>query len=202
VRIRVHQRSLARISEQPGGRKPAPGRLEVVQAFVNTNDIEGRRDTVGRPEFMRMWLTEQGLLQPEEAISDTEFLHLLDIREALRGLALANNGLPLDREGFETLNGAAARSLAVQLTPSGQALHVTGEGGDRAVGRLLAAVLDSMREGSWSRMKACRRDLCRWVFYDHSRNRSSSWCAMSICGNRTKTRAYRRRRKETHERER
>jgi hypothetical protein len=188
---------LPSIQAQPGGREPAPGRLELVQAFVNTNDIEARRDSVGRRKLMRAWLTEQGLLQPEEDIDDTEFLHLLDIREALRGLALANNGLPLDDEGFRTLNGAAARSLAVQLTPSGEALQVTGDGVDRAVGRLLAVVLDSMRDGSWSRMKACRRDVCRWVFYDHSRNRSSNWCAMSICGNRAKTTAYRRRRKDT-----
>ena len=34
---------------------------------------------------------------------------------------------------------------------------------------------------------------CRWAFYDYSRNRSASWCSMQLCGNRTKTRAYRRR---------
>jgi predicted RNA-binding Zn ribbon-like protein len=173
--------------------------LELVQAFVNTNDIEGRRDQVGRPELMRAWLTEQGLLQPDEAVSDAEFLHVLEVREALRALALANNGLPLDPGAFETLNRAAARSLALQFTPSGEAAHAAGSGVDRALGRLLAAVLDSMREGSWSRMKACRRDVCRWLFYDRSRNRSSSWCSMAVCGNRTKTRAYRRRRKEADE---
>jgi predicted RNA-binding Zn ribbon-like protein len=32
------------------------------------------------------------------------------------------------------------------------------------------------------------------VFYDRSRNRGSHWCAMSVCGNRTKTRRYRARR--------
>src|ERR687886_170562 len=38
---------------------------------------------------------------------------------------------------------------------------------------------------------ALRFDVCHWVFYDRSRNRSSTWCAMSVCGNRTKTRRYR-----------
>ena len=184
------------IQEQPGGRDPAPGALELVQAYVNTNDIEGRRDMVGRPELMRGWLTEQRLLEPEEHVSDAEFLHLLEVREALRALALANNGRPLDASAVDTLNRAASRSLAVQFTPRGETVDATGNGVDRVVGRLLAAVFDSMRESSWSRMKACRRDVCRWLFYDHSRNRSSSWCSMSICGNRTKTHAYRRRRKE------
>ncbi|HEV2869799.1 MAG TPA: CGNR zinc finger domain-containing protein, partial [Actinomycetota bacterium] len=30
-------------------------------------------------------------------------------------------------------------------------------------------------------------------FYDHSTNRSGTWCTMSVCGNRRKARAYRRR---------
>ncbi|MEP6468748.1 MAG: CGNR zinc finger domain-containing protein [Chloroflexota bacterium] len=48
---------------------------------------------------------------------------------------------------------------------------------------------------SWSRVKACRNDTCRWLFYDHSRNRSGTWCAMAICGSRMKSRAYRSRRR-------
>ena len=47
--------------------------------------------------------------------------------------------------------------------------------------------------GTWSRFKACRKDTCGWIFYDHSRNRSSNWCSMTICGNRSKTAGYRRR---------
>jgi predicted RNA-binding Zn ribbon-like protein len=42
-------------------------------------------------------------------------------------------------------------------------------------------------------MKACRQETCGWLFYDGSRNRSSSWCSMQICGGREKARAYRRR---------
>jgi predicted RNA-binding Zn ribbon-like protein len=54
-----------------------------------------------------------------------------------------------------------------------------------------------MVDGSWSRLKACRNHGCRWAFYDYSRNRSASWCSMQLCGNRTKTRTYRRRRGAT-----
>jgi predicted RNA-binding Zn ribbon-like protein len=50
-----------------------------------------------------------------------------------------------------------------------------------------------MLDGSFARLKACRN--CRWSFYDYSPNRSATWCSMQICGNRTKTRAYRRRKK-------
>ncbi len=178
---------------QPGGREPAPGPLELVQAFVNTNDIEGRRDRAGRPKPMRGWLVEHGLLEREATLHEADFVRLLDVREAFRGLASANSGRAPTREVVDALNREAARSLAVDFAADG-GVRAVGAGADRAVGRLLAIVLEAIRDGSWKRMKACRRDVCRWVFYDHSRNLASSWCSMAICGNRTKTRAYRRRR--------
>jgi predicted RNA-binding Zn ribbon-like protein len=49
--------------------------------------------------------------------------------------------------------------------------------------------------GTWDRLKACRQETCGWLFYDVSRNRSSSWCSMQVCGGREKSRAYRRRRR-------
>jgi hypothetical protein len=182
--------------EQPGGRAPAPGRLALVQEFVNTHDIEDRRDRLARPEPARVWLRERGLLAPDETVSDADFVWLLDVRDALRALALANNGLPLDEGAVALLNEAAARTLTIHFEGGGAALRPAGAGVQRAVGSLLAVVVDAIHDGTWTRMKACRREVCRWLFYDHSRNRGSSWCAMAICGNRTKTRAYRRRRKE------
>ncbi len=66
-------------------------------------------------------------------------------------------------------------------------------GVDGAIGRVLAVAFTAMSGGTWSRLKACRNHGCRWAFYDYSRNRSASWCSMQLCGNRTKTRSYRRR---------
>jgi predicted RNA-binding Zn ribbon-like protein len=63
---------------------------------------------------------------------------------------------------------------------------------DGALARLAAVVIDAMHDGTWSRLKPCRHD-CRWLFYDHSTKRSGTWCTMSVCGNRLKARAYRRR---------
>jgi predicted RNA-binding Zn ribbon-like protein len=179
---------------QPGGRDPAPGTLALVQAFANTNDLEGRRDEFASPELMRAWLVEHGQLDDDKQVSADDFVSVLAVREALRALAAANNGLSLPAEAIETLDRTAARTLAVRFTTGGGDLQPVRPGVDGVIGRFLAIVLEAMREGSWSRMKACQRDVCRWVFYDHSRNRSSTWCAMSICGNRVKTRSYRRRR--------
>ena len=61
---------------------------------------------------------------------------------------------------------------------------------DAALGALLAIVARSMIDGCWPRLKACLpgRD-CGWAFYDRSRNQSTRWCAMKVCGDRGKARA-------------
>ena len=68
-------------------------------------------------------------------------------------------------------------------------------GVDGFLGGILATLARAMADGSWSRVKSCRNDTCRWLFYDHSRNRSGTWCTMAICGSRMKSRAYRSRQK-------
>ena len=57
---------------------------------------------------------------------------------------------------------------------------------------MVAAVHAGMEEGAWERLKACTNGGCVWAFYDRSKNRSGRWCSMDICGNRIKTRTYRR----------
>jgi predicted RNA-binding Zn ribbon-like protein len=166
----------------------------LVQAFVNTNDIEGREDQLAQPDRAGAWLRERALLEERETLDEAELAWLLEVREALRALALANNRGRLGDNAVAVLDDAARRTLTVQFGGTGTPLRPAGVGVARAVGSVLAAVANGMRDGTWPRMKACRRDACRWLFYDHSRNRASSWCSMAVCGNRVKTRAYRRRR--------
>jgi predicted RNA-binding Zn ribbon-like protein len=62
------------------------------------------------------------------------------------------------------------------------------EGGVRGGLALIAAAVTAV---SWDRIKVCTEITCQWAFIDSSKNRSRSWCSMRVCGNRTKTRAYR-----------
>jgi predicted RNA-binding Zn ribbon-like protein len=41
------------------------------------------------------------------------------------------------------------------------------------------------------RLKLCANPLCRWAYYDESRNRSRRWCDSAECGNVMKVRAFR-----------
>jgi predicted RNA-binding Zn ribbon-like protein len=180
----------------PGGRSPAPGPLRAVQVFVNTLDIENGVDELSGPGALAEVLAVAGLADGDLRPTDADVRTALDVREALRALLLANNGVPAEPAQLVALERAArAGQLAATFGADGSAELVVGAPGvDGALGRLVSIVLRATADGSIARLKACRRDVCHWVFYDRSRNSRSHWCAMSVCGNRTKTRAYRVRR--------
>ena len=184
---------------EPGERAPAPTpALRRVQEFVNTNDIEGARDALETPELLREWLLSRGIRAGQSAVSGEAHRRALAIREGLRALGRANNGEPLDADAVARLNRAAGGApLVAALGPDGWQLQPAGSDLDAFLAEILATVVAAMADDSWSRIKACRNDGCRWLFYDHSRNRSGTWCTMALCGSRMKARAYRARQRET-----
>jgi predicted RNA-binding Zn ribbon-like protein len=180
---------------EPGDRQPAPGRLRVVQLFVNTFNQELPGDRIGTGDGLAEFCTEHDLM-PLTTASAGDVARAVELREAMRLLLMANNGHGADREAAAVVEHAArAAQLAVRIDAGGGASLVPqAPGVDGALGSIVAIAYAAMTDGSWRRLKACRRDVCQWAFYDHSRNRSGAWCAMAICGNRTKTRGYRSRR--------
>jgi predicted RNA-binding Zn ribbon-like protein len=174
----------------------APGELELVRQFVNTNDIDDGIETFASPEDLQRWLAEHGL-EAEGRPGEPEVERAIELREALRAMLLANSGEPLDPGALDRLNESAAQvKLAVRFEPDGgSALAPDAAGIDGALGAILAIVYRSRAEETWPRLKACRADTCQWAFYDTSRNRSAHWCTMRVCGNRAKARTYRRRHK-------
>jgi predicted RNA-binding Zn ribbon-like protein len=184
-------------ASEPGERDPAPTPdLHLLQDFVNTNDIEGGADAIDTPERLRDWLVGRGLTSRAERINGDQVRRTLHVREGLRALARANNGEPLDGDKVADFNRAAdAIPVVVGMDAHDWSLRPAAAGVDGFLGTILAMAARSMADGNWSRIKACRNDACRWLFYDHSRNRSGTWCTMAICGSRMKSRAYRSRRR-------
>ncbi|HEX2241345.1 MAG TPA: CGNR zinc finger domain-containing protein, partial [Actinomycetota bacterium] len=74
-----------------------------------------------------------------------------------------------------------------------QRLLPRGTGIADALAYLAGIVFTATADGTFTRLKVCLRDSCRWAFVDRSRNRSRSWCSMAVCGNRTKAEVYRER---------
>ncbi len=176
----------------PPKRDPAPGELHVVQEFINAWDLQGV-DRLSNPISLEQWLAEYKLLEHHGRLTDADVRHAVEVREALRDLLAGNYGERVGKEALETLSRAArSAQLVVQFQGGGQAtLEPAASGVDAALGKILAIVFRAMLDGSWQRLKVCRDDTCRWAFYDRSKNRSGSWCLMSVCGNRTKARKYR-----------
>jgi predicted RNA-binding Zn ribbon-like protein len=195
----MEERDKRRVGEQiePGGRPKAPGRLELLQRFINSHnhDFPPEWDRIGTRERAGAWLRQKRLVAPGDRISDADVARLRELREAMRALALANHGGRSAAAAADVIRRVSdTATLSVAIDDEGRtALEPARRGVDGAVATLLAILHEAQLSGQWSRMKGCRQ--CGYVFFDRSRNRSAAWCAMSICGNRTKNRAYYRRRR-------
>jgi predicted RNA-binding Zn ribbon-like protein len=176
-------------------RPPAPEPLEVVRQFVNTLDVETGEDAFADARGTKSWLAEHDLMDEQARVTKSDRDRVVELREGLRALLLANSGAPLEPGAIDVLNQFAERSpLEARFDATGT-IGVSGHraGVDGALGQLLAVVLQAVADGTWTRLKACRDDECLWAFYDRSRNRSAQWCVMATCGNRNKARTYRER---------
>ncbi len=191
------------VSPQPGGRRPAPGALALVQAFINTHyDLERDHgaEVLSSSPALGAWLADRGLIDARTQVQDRDLQRTLALRESLRMLARSTGAQPsVVRRAREQLDAASAGArIEIRFAPNGpRFVGAPGAGINGAFGALLAIVAQAVTDGSWSRLKICPGHHCGWAFYDHSRNRAGRWCSMSVCGGREKARAhYRRRRAE------
>jgi predicted RNA-binding Zn ribbon-like protein len=178
--------------------KPAPRRLVLVQALVNTIELPDGSDRLAERGDARRWLVDNQLLAPHAELTDADLDLVRGVREAVRALLVQNAGGPAPTDGVLAplreiaSTGTARACLAddgeVRLTATGTSAR------DRLV-NLLLIVRDAQRDGTWPLLKACASDECRWAFYDKSRNHAGTWCEMSACGNKLKNRAFRARSK-------
>jgi len=137
------------------------GALEMIRDFVNTADFEEGREDLADPAAR-------------------------ELREAIRTLLRANNGIAVDVAGASRLLSRAARDADLRVGFAHGTLVF------ESTDRILAALAEAVADGSWTRLKACRSDTCQFAFIDTARNRSRQWCDMAVCGNREKARRFRR----------
>jgi predicted RNA-binding Zn ribbon-like protein len=189
---------------QPGDRQPAPGNLWLVQSFVNTRwDLErDLEDKFADSDGLTTWLVERDLVPAGTPVSEADLSRALDARDGLQALLFANNGVELDFEAVErmdrALRGPGPRvQLSADSPPDFVPWRPDLDGALALIGTIAAI---AQLDGSWLRLKACPGEDCGWAFYDHSRNQASTWCSMSICGARAKSRDYRRRKKRSRAR--
>ena len=174
----------------PATPAPIPTEVELVRSFVNTVDFDEGTEELGVPEDLSRWLIKAGLVPKGTVASGRDLRVALQLREALRADLAANHDGNHGAAQRAALD-AACRELPLHAVSTAAGLAPAFTGLRSGLAALVAASVTSRIKGSWTRLKICPSEDCRWAFYDTSRNRSKRWCSMETCGNRHKVRAFR-----------
>ncbi len=177
-------------------RKPAPSDLHIVQDFINTAELEAGTDELSRPQAPADRLAFHSLLPTGTRLDGDDLRRAVAFRESLRSLIAAGDSA--GRELGTAVDRAASSALLRARFGAGGVLvfEPVADGVDAAIGRLLAIIAASQRDGFWPRFKVCVHGACRGVFYDYSTNRSTLWC-LSRCGSKIRARGHRRRKQRS-----
>ncbi|MEV6754618.1 CGNR zinc finger domain-containing protein [Streptomyces sp. NPDC051214] len=162
-------------------RAPAPGGLALIQALVNTLDVESGADALD---------TAQGRA-PFDLAPGAEVAAARELRESLRVACLAHAGHgphAVTRPLGQLLAGAP---LLVDVSAADGSASLVPADPSPLASRVAAAIAEAAAAGTWSRLKACEAADCLWAYYDRSPAGRSRWCDMGVCGARAKMRAYR-----------
>ncbi|WP_425349027.1 CGNR zinc finger domain-containing protein [Methyloligella halotolerans] len=131
-----------------------------------------------------------------------------ELRDWFRGFVESHMGRPLTEKSLKAL--APLNDLLARDETYGQV--VRNEDGDgetglafvtrrrwRSTDSLLFPIAEAMARTvtheDFAHVKACEGHDCILLFADHTRARARRWCSMSVCGNRAKVAAHRRRKK-------
>jgi len=185
--------------------KLAPPPLLLVQAFVNTLDLDLGADMFARAEEAHAWLADAGLIDAASSAGPASPGFASDlrlargIRESIGTLIAHHNGAGALTEDERLVLEQVGREgqPRLQVAPDGQVRLEAEAPAGRVAGGLLGLLLiirDAQADGSWDRLKLCGNPDCRWAFYDRSHSRRGAWCDMASCGNRLKNRNLRARR--------
>ncbi|WP_051745905.1 CGNR zinc finger domain-containing protein [Streptomyces yerevanensis] len=170
----------------------APGELRIVQDLLNTASIPKAGgdvpDLLDAPDTAARWLGAYGIAGDSPGVSD-----LRTLRDAIRRSLVERDHDP-DRD--DDAGPAVVESVVrVRFEADGTVRFVPGSVGIPALGqRVLLAIYDAQRAGTWRRLKLCRNPLCAVAFWDSSRNTSGVWHDVRTCGNVANLRKSRARR--------
>ncbi len=159
----------------------APGSLEVVRRFVNTESLESGAELLSSARELAAWATSEGF--PVRSANSTELSQALRIRQVLR-TAIETRASPDGLGPLTELFPARLSFASITLEP-----HVGGAKG--FLSYLLIVTWSALNDGTWDRLMACTNTHCRWIVYDHSKSKTVQWCSDKACGSRARAQRYR-----------
>jgi predicted RNA-binding Zn ribbon-like protein len=142
------------------------------------------------PYFVRQW----HFSRPSRETAPLAKLKTL--RSALRKSSEALfHDKPIPPSELHTLNAALNLSGKQQLFQRQNGLRVEfvpGKSGWRWIlAEVARSLVETVADGESARIKICRNDDCRWVFYDQTKGKTRCWCSSKSCGNRERVRRAR-----------
>jgi predicted RNA-binding Zn ribbon-like protein len=165
--------------------------------FVATVGERWRRsfERLRTPDDLARWIVESGLLDERPRISQGHLDAARVLREAID--RLARPGLdPLAGDLDELNRWAAKPPLAPRLTAERELRWGAERPADAVLATIARDAVDLLSGPLAGRVRECGAPDCALLFVDSSRPGRRRWCSGEACGNRARTKAYRRRRKE------
>ena len=87
-------------------RETASGDIGLIQAFVNTVDLQDGPEELSDANTLKAWLVAKGLMGGgAHQVDDSDLKHAVALREAIRGAIGPNSGFPVYPVDIATLNG-------------------------------------------------------------------------------------------------
>jgi predicted RNA-binding Zn ribbon-like protein len=146
-------------------------------------------------EDLARWLVESGLLRNPPRVPERQLESGRSLREAINRLARPGI-VPEAGDRAELNRWATHPPLAPQLTEQGELIWASDRPVEAAFATIARDAIDLLTGPLAGRIRECAAPDCALLFVDSSRPGQRRWCAGEACGNRTRTKAYRQRRRE------
>jgi predicted RNA-binding Zn ribbon-like protein len=184
-----------------------PTELANVYEFANSLDLRSfthnrvrhaTGDELENGQGLAAWMATRGLIKPGTAISSSLFDTTIQLRSGVRALIECDPAERLKNMDVWRLLNKSLRlfPVVVQATQSGEMeFQSVRDDALRGLAIIVAELYNASKNGSLDRLKMCAAEECQRVFFDRSKPGSRRWCSSTLCGNRTKTRTYRKRHK-------
>src|SRR2546427_12564740 len=98
-------------------RETAGGELGLIQAFVNTVDLDPGVEELKDPNTLRAWLVANGLMSGDSQADEADLKNAIALREAMRGVIGGNPALRLYPADPATLQSAPS-SIRLCMPPA------------------------------------------------------------------------------------
>ncbi len=165
-----------------------------LRTYIENGEQHVRSDELATPAQLEVWMRKRGLVKRDEPVTSDDHQRALGLRSALRSyLQFPPDSRAASQKSSECVNRMSKLyPLVIKIDRRGTLKLQSVHDGD-GLGRVLAELFSLAENGRLDRLKMCGSVECRWIFFDRSKPGNRRWCSSFLCGNRQKTRDYRKR---------